>query len=292
MNKGYFYLMATALCWSFIGVLIRFNTQSALLINGVTSLIALLFTLLVSRPKITLHPIVVLVGITQFFTSITFVYANQLTGVGNAVVLQYTSMIFVLIYQSIDRRRLPPFRYIMIILLAILGMLLFFFDELSSEGMLGNLLAIISGACFGLQFYLNTKPKAMPLCSTALSFATSSTMLFFLIPDLHDVRPQEWGAMLLSGVVCSGVAGLLFAKGIRMCNAFSANIICMSEVILAPLWSFLLFHETLGVRSAIGAVIIVCSILINMFFDIRRITAADTVRDIDTQNKIVGKDDT
>ena len=44
------YLFGTALLWSFIGILVRANSQSALLIGAVTAIFMALFILLVGRP--------------------------------------------------------------------------------------------------------------------------------------------------------------------------------------------------------------------------------------------------
>lgn len=270
MNKGYVYLGATALCWSFIGVLIRFNSQSAILIHSVTSIIALFFSFCIARSKLVVNKLVVGIALAQIITGLTFVSANQLTGVGNAIVLQYTSMIFVLVYQSIDHRCIPTPKQVGVIVMAIVGMVLFFFDSLTLQGMLGNLLAITSGAFFGAQFYLNTKPKASPLSSAILSYGLSGGMILLLLDKLVHVTIQEWGIMLVSGIVCTGLAGIFFAKGIERCHAFSANIICMSEVVMAPLWTFIMFHETLGIRSLLGAAIIICAVLLNMLFDYQK----------------------
>ena len=49
--------------------------------------------------------------------------------------------------------------------------------------------------------------------------------------------------MLVHGLFCSGLASVLYAKGIARTNAFAANLVCMSEVVLAPCWSALLFGE-------------------------------------------------
>ena len=155
--RGVFCLFGTAVCWSFMGILTKWNTQSPFLIGGVTSTIVLVFTLVVARPQLRFSPLIVGVGLASFFTGLTFRYANQLTTVGNAIVLQYTSMIFVIVYQSLAERRMPALRHVLVVLGAFAGMALFFMGSLSAEGMLGNLLAIASGASFGLQFYLNSR---------------------------------------------------------------------------------------------------------------------------------------
>lgn len=47
--SGAMYLFGTALLWSFIGILVRANSQSALLIGAVTAIFMALFILLVGR---------------------------------------------------------------------------------------------------------------------------------------------------------------------------------------------------------------------------------------------------
>ena len=153
MNKGYLYAFFTALCWSTAGLFVKFINQSAFVITGYKALIALFFNLIFIRKKIRVSLFIIGVGMVQFMVNFTFALANQMTGVGSTIVLQYSSMIFVLIYESIEKKRLPYLYQIIVIVLAMIGMTVFFLDSISFESTLGNALAIISGAFFGLQFF-------------------------------------------------------------------------------------------------------------------------------------------
>ncbi|MDF9824757.1 drug/metabolite transporter (DMT)-like permease [Breznakia sp. PF5-3] len=272
MKKGYLYLFITAFCWSTAGTFIRFNSQSGLLIACIGSVVALFFNLCFYRKQWKFNSTILAVAIFQVICGITFIYANQLTSVGNAIVLQYTSMIFVLIFESVDKRRLPMLRQLVIIAIVIFGMVLFFLDSISVKGMIGNALAIISGAFFGLQFYINTKPLADAYSSTNISYCLTMLFLVFIFHDLFKVRSLEWGAMLASGVFQTALGGIFFAKGIKEVSAFTANVICMSEIILAPLWTFILFHETISIVSLFGAFIIVLGILANIYIEFHQST--------------------
>ena len=84
---------------------------------------------------------------------------------------------------------------------------------------------------------------------------------------LDSVRPFEWGLMLVHGLFCSGLASVLYAKGIARTNAFAANLVCMSEVVLAPCWSALLFGEVFHWNEFLGASIIVLVIVANLASD-------------------------
>ena len=257
--SGAMYLFGTALLWSFIGILVRAHSQSALLIGAVTAIFG--------RPVLRVSRLIALVAVCNFVTGTTFNFANQLTTVGNAIVLQYTSMIFVIVYQSLATRTLPSPAKIASVVVAFTGMGLFFLGDLSAEGMLGNLLAVISGATFGLCFFLNSRPDASPMVSSLISCGISMLPIVYFAGALDSVRPFEWGLMLVHGLFCSGLASVLYAKGIARTNAFAANLVCMSEVVLAPCWSALFFGEVFRWNEFLGAAIIVLVIVANLASD-------------------------
>lgn len=265
--NGAMYLFGMALLWSFIGILVHANSQSALLIGSVTSIFMALFILFVGRPRLRISRLIVLVAVCNFVTGTTFNFANQLTSVGNAIVLQYTSMIFVIVYQSLASRTLPSTAKIFSVVAAFAGMGLFFLGDLSAEGMLGNVLAVISGATFGLCFFLNARPDASPMVSSLISCGISMLPIFYFVGSLGAVKPFEWGLMVVHGLFCSGLASVLYAKGIARTNAFAANLVCMSEVVLAPCWSALLFGEVFSWNELLGAAIIVSVIVANLVSD-------------------------
>ena len=134
------YLFGTALLWSFIGILVRANSQSALLIGAVTAIFMALFILLVGRPSFASAVLLSLWPVCNFVTGTTFNFANQLTTVGNAIVLQYTSMIFVIVYQSLAARTLPSPAKIASVVICFYGYGTFSFRRFECRGMLGNLL--------------------------------------------------------------------------------------------------------------------------------------------------------
>ena len=65
--------------------------------------------------------------------------------------------------------------------------------------------------------------------------------------------------VLAAGLLCTGIPAVTYTIGIQMTTALNANLIAMSEVIMAPLWAFLLFQETIG--SWLAAILMVAAIL-------------------------------
>lgn len=269
LNTGYLWLLGTAVAWSFSGVFTKLNGQPGFLISAIASLVALLFYAIVIRPTIRISRLVVAAGIASYLMGITFTYANKLTSVGSAIVLQYSSMAFVALYEAIEQRRIPPARKVLVIVMALAGMVVFFLDSLSFEHVLGNLLAIVSGAFFGLMFFLNAKPGSSPVTSSMLSCAISVLPGLFFLPRIPHILPREWALMTASGIVCSGLANVCFARGITRVQPLTANLITMLEVVFAPTWAFIFFHERFGRFALAGTVLIIGSIIVNLVLEQR-----------------------
>lgn len=128
MNRGYLYSFLTALLWSTSGLFIKCIHQSSFTILGITSLIALIMNYVYFHRKLEWNMFAVVVGVFQFLMAVTFTIANQLTTIGNAIVLQYSSMIFILIFEFIDKGILPTWNRILVVVLSLIGMLMFFFQ--------------------------------------------------------------------------------------------------------------------------------------------------------------------
>ena len=117
--------------------------------------------------------------------------------------------------------------------------------------------------------YADLLLTALPLPSSLVGFAVMSILILVSAPEAATAPRTDIALMVAQGCVCSGLANIFYARGIRRVPAFSANMVCMAEVILAPTWAFLAFGESYGRFAFIGAVLIVASIVINLVLDSR-----------------------
>lgn len=269
MRSGYVALLGTALAWSFSGIFTKLNSQEGYLIGAVSSAVSLVFYLAVIRPKVHFSKLVFAAGVSACLMSFTFTYANKLTSVGSAIVLQYSSMAFVALYEAIEQRRFPPFRKLLVIVMALTGMVVFFFDSLTPESVLGNALAIVSGAFFGLMFFLNSKSASSPLTSSMISCCFLMIPGVFSLRSFASVLPGEWVLMVLAGIVNGGIANVFFSYGIRHVPPLTANLITMLEVVFAPLWAHVIFGESFGRFALFGSALIMGSIVVDLILERR-----------------------
>jgi drug/metabolite transporter (DMT)-like permease len=129
-------LLATAILWSLGGVLIKSIDWTPIAIAGARSLIAMLIIGAVMPGvvrKISWQSIPGAIAYSA--TVILFVVATKLTTAANAIFLQYTAPIFIAIISPWFLRESTKWQDWLLILFALTGVALFFFDQLSLEGL-------------------------------------------------------------------------------------------------------------------------------------------------------------
>ena len=198
----------------------------------------------------------------MFVTTVLFMFANKMTSAANAIVLQYTAPVFVLIASTLASKSKFKLADICTIALTLFGIVLFFVDHLGEGAIAGDIMALLSGATFAGVFFFNGLPDSSPPDASLLGCALSLLLVPFMFTDAQVVAggALPWVAILLIGVIQQGCAYYFFSKGVQQTGPVAASIICTAEPILNPLWVFLVMGETPGFLSLIGGAIVVVSI--------------------------------
>ena len=264
-TKGNLYILLTALLWSTGGLLIKYIPGNAVAINGARSLIAVAFFWLYKRSiKIRVNRYVISAAVCLVMTNLLYVMANKLTTAANAIVLQYMAPIFVLIWDCIYRKKAPKKQQCGIVLMALAGMVLFFFDQLDGGHLLGNILAIGAGLAFSGVFFINSLTEANSEDASMLAFLASFVISIPFLGDVWQMDQRALVALLALGIFQVGLAYILFAKGTKLTSPVSASLIGLLEAILNPVWVFLFYGEKVGKFALVGALVILLAVVLNI----------------------------
>ena len=255
-------LIITAILWSTGGVLIKFISWNPIAIAGMRSAIAsLIMVAVVGKPKFTWSKVQIGGTIAYMATVVLFVTATKLTSAANAILLQYTGPIYVALFgRWFLGERTTRLDWITIAVV-LCGMTLFFMDSLSSDGMLGNIIAIASGVAFAwLALFLRKQKNERPEDSIILGnwMAALIALPFMLSNGMPS--GSSWIGLLVLGVVQLGVSYILYARAIRHVTALEALLIPVVEPILNPIWTLLLLSEKPGSWAIIGGIIVLGAI--------------------------------
>ena len=268
-QKGFIYTALSAVCFATGGLLIKLNTWSSMSINGMRSFFAFFIFLLYM--KLTKHQFkfnwkVLLGVVANSMMGITFIIANKMTTAANAIVLQFTLPIYIMLLTWIFLKKKPDKVSVISGMISLVGIMFFFFESLSLGGMTGNVLALVSGFFYAIVFLIKQIPDSDFESSAIISF-----VLNFVIGIPFILQETDWGIMNLStgvlqGVVQIGLAYIFLNMALDKVPPVGASLISMIEPILNPVLVAIFYGEKIGKISFVGATIVLASAL---FYNLR-----------------------
>lgn len=267
-------LIITATLWSFGGLLIKMIEWNSFAIAGGRSFFAaIVLWIFLRRPQFTWSSAQIGAAIAYACCCGLFVVATKLTTAANAIVLQYTGPIYVALLSGwLLHEKITRLDWITIFIV-IGGMGLFFADSLSTEGMLGNIIAIISGISFAfLALFLRKQKNGSPIESLLLGnliiFIGASPWIFSFsestsaIPYLNGLEISGLLWLSILGIVQLGIPYILYGKAIKHVTALEATLVPVLEPLLNPLWVLIIMKEQPSFISIIGGMIVLGAMLI------------------------------
>jgi drug/metabolite transporter (DMT)-like permease len=138
----------------------------------------------------------------------------------------------------------------------LLGLSLFFLDQLDPGQLWGNVIALGSGVAFALCI-LGLRAVGEE-GSSVLVWGNLIAGFSVLLPALGGPSPTalDLGLLVFLGVFQLGLAYTLFQRGLRETPAVEASLLILLEPVLNPVWTFLFTGERPGPWALVGGAII------------------------------------
>ncbi|MFT5111775.1 MAG: DME family drug/metabolite transporter [Parasphingorhabdus sp.] len=202
------------------------------------------------------------------------IYAIQTTTVANAMFL-FASAPFlaaflgwVILRESVRKSTW----YAMII--AIFGIIMMVVDGFSTGNSTGNISAMLSAtgfAVFTIALRWGKLEDMMPTVLLAGYFATIVALTVCLVNDysLH-LSSNDAIISVAMGVFQVGVGLAIFTLGSKVVPAAELALLCMTEVLLGPIWVWIFLGETASTYTLIGGAILMVAIGLNALTGLRR----------------------
>ncbi len=155
------YVLIAVLLWSTGGLFIKLTTLDAYQVTFFRSLLAAITVAIVTRKRgFRIDAFGVLTSIIYAALLFLFVWATKKTTAANAIFLQYTAPIYILILSPFVIGEKFHWRDLVTVFLCIGGMSLFFVGKLETSDYQGNIAALCSGVFLGLYIMLLKHPAA------------------------------------------------------------------------------------------------------------------------------------
>ncbi|MBR5474241.1 MAG: EamA family transporter [Lachnospiraceae bacterium] len=272
-DYGVLYIFLSAVFFSMSGLLIKMVPWSSLSINGARSGLAAIVMwvyLKKTNHKLVMNKVVWIGALITLAMNLTFVYATKMTSAANAIVLQYTSPIFIILFMWMIWKQRPRRLDVITCVFVLVGVVCFFIDEISPEGMAGNLLAIFSGAMFALTYMLKTWDGADFASSVFFSQIAALVMGIPFYAQETAFAPINLICIFILGIFQLGLGFVLLAKGMETVHPVTAVLVSSIEPILNPLLVAIVLKEMIGPISLVGAAVVLVTLVIYNVIDAKK----------------------
>jgi len=264
-------IVLAALLFSTGGALVKSTSLTAWQVASFRSGIAAL-VLFVALPQWRRFwsPRSMLVGVAYASTMILYVTANKLTTAANAIFLQATAPMYLLLFGPLllhEKVRPRDWSYTAAM---VVGMVLLFVGieppiETATDPVRGNILGAFCGLSWALVIlglrWLGRMPDRSDDHDSAGAAVVAGNLLACLIClpmalPVERAATGDWFAVIYLGVFQIGVAYIAMTRGVRHVPALEAALLLLLEPVLATVWAWLIHGEQPGRWSMAGCLII------------------------------------
>ena len=281
---GIFFVFAAGVLWSTVGLGIRLIEDAVvwqILLYRSISLSAFLYVVIRLRSGESPFAQVRRVGLPAVVAGLSLVaayaggiYSIQNTSVANALLLFATAPFMAAVLGWLVLRERVRGATWLAIAVAIGGIAIMVADKSGSVALKGSLAAL--GSAFGFASFtvaLRWGRAGEMLPSVFLSglFAIVITLGICLSLDLSLVlSPRDGGIAMGMGVFQVGAGLILYTLGSRSLPAAELALLSLAEVLLGPLWVWLLLGETATLNTLVGGAVLLAAIAGNALSGMRR----------------------
>ena len=262
---GILLMLACALLWSANGLCIKLTPWNSMVLagwRGFAGAITLFIAMKALKMKININARTILIGVCVCATGFLYIIANRLTTAANAIVLQYTSPVWLVVLSMIFFGRKYRGIDYAAVLLTVGGIALFFLDQLAPGGTLGNIIAIIDGCSLGGAYLLMGESEGGNRLSGTLAglvmMAVVGIPFTFVYPP--EVTAVSVVMVAVMGIFMLGLPYALYSVAINYCPPLGCVLISSIEIVLNPVWVWLGTGEMPDTFAMIGSAVILITV--------------------------------
>lgn len=274
-------VLGAALLFSTGGAAIKATTLDGWTVAGLRSGIAVVaFLVLLPRARRAWNLRTAAVGLAYGATLISFVLATKLTTSANAIFLQSTGPLYIVILAPWllgERIRRADIWFLSTLAF---GLSVFFVTATPAQAsapqpLLGNLIAAGSGLGWALTVIgLRWLARESESGHAALSATTLGNLMVVAVCamrglEVGTMQPIDYVVVAYLGVFQLGLAYVLLTTAIRHVPAVEASLLLLVEPALNPLWAWLVHQERPGPWPLVGGAVILSATAAKALLDAR-----------------------
>jgi drug/metabolite transporter (DMT)-like permease len=267
-------VLAAALLFSTGGAVVKMTSLTAWQVACLRSGIAAI-TLVILLPSVWRgwSPRSMLVSCAYAATMISFVLANKLTTAANAVFLQSTAPLYILLAGPFLLREPIRRRHLLFMVALATGMSMILvggqaeFDT-APEPLKGNVVGFTTGVFWAFTIiglrWLGKDQSGESTAPSAAAAVVGGNLIACLVTlpaalPMIDITGGDWVSVSYLGIFQIAVAYVFLVRGVRRVSALEVSLLVLLEPVLSPMWAWLVHGERPSNLALLGGALIVAA---------------------------------
>lgn len=282
--KGVSLVLSAGIFWSFAGLAVRMiefaNEWQILFFRSVAlvSFLSLYFLVYHRRRIIAVFKecgwIGFFAGLCLGMAFCAWIHALTHTTVANALFLLSTSPFFAALLGWWVLSERVSASLLWFIALAIFGVLIMVVEGYQLGTLIGSIMGLLAAIGFGFFAVLLRKGRSSDLVPAVFwagfCAAVISATVILLTPTTFHITPWDLMFCVLMGVFQVGLGLIIFTRGARYLPAAEITLLSLTEIVLGPLWVWLVIREVPGILTVIGGAIVLSAIAGQAYVTLRK----------------------
>ncbi len=264
-KRGLLYVLLGAIAFSLGGLFVKLIPWAPLSISGgrcIFSSMVIGLYIHFSGHRIKMNTRVLLGAAFVSAMLVCYVTSMKLTSAANAIVLEYTAPIFIILFEAILFRKKPQKLDLIVCIVVFAGIIIVVFDGSEHGSFLGDMVALTSGVFYALTIMLNDFKGSDSLSSVFFGHVFTIFIGLSSILAESDFSLRTLSLLATLGVFQAGAGYTLLTAGLKLCEPLAGSLVASIEPVLNPILVALFYGETMNVRAIIGAIIVIGTIAV------------------------------
>ncbi len=254
----------------------QIETWGLLFYRGFIPFVVVLFGLILFY-KTNFFKALINIGYTGIFYAIsfsicnvTFIISIQNTNVANTLIMVAMAPMLSAFLGAFFLKDLPDKKTWFAIIITFFSVTFIFFDSIKLGNILGDIFGFITALGLAVNANLARFAKDRDLVPAAVIGKLGTAAFAFIFVKNFSLTDTDLIIVPLMCVLCVAIPFVLVTIAPRFIAAAEVNLFFLLEVVLGPIWVWMIINERPSTETIIGGIIIIVTIAIHSFLAIKK----------------------
>ena len=202
--------------------------------------------------------------------NITFIISIQNTNVANTLIMVAMAPMLSAILAAIFLKEKTKTETWIAIFITFFSVMFIFYDSIKIGNIIGDIFGFITALGLAINANLARFAKDRDLVPSAVIGKLVVAIFAFFFVDNFDLIDSDVIIVPLMCIMCVAIPFVLVTIAPRYIPAPEVNLFFLLEVILGPIWVWLIVHEQPSIQTIIGGIVIIVTIAFHSFTALKK----------------------